>query len=120
MRVYHIFFFFCYTDQDPRFLKWIRIRPNDTDLSTGKRTWRKNQIESIDRSIKNNNIQTSHGTVIPEVEDRSSSNGRSVAPEIVRMTVEPSPTVRMGAPLLIFLMRSKPPRFLTPPLTKNY
>ena len=23
--------FFCYPDPYPRFLKWIRIRPNDTD-----------------------------------------------------------------------------------------
>jgi len=24
-------FIFCYPDPDQRFLKWIRIRPNDTD-----------------------------------------------------------------------------------------
>ena len=29
MWVYHDFF--CYQDPDQRFLKWIRIRPNDTD-----------------------------------------------------------------------------------------
>ena len=26
-------FLFCYPDPDPRFLKWIRILPNDTDPS---------------------------------------------------------------------------------------
>ena len=29
--------FFCYPDPDQRFLKWIRIRPNDTD-PTGSET----------------------------------------------------------------------------------
>ena len=31
MLVYH--YFFCYSDPDQRFLKWIRIRPNDMDPS---------------------------------------------------------------------------------------
>ena len=35
MLVYHDFF--CYSDPDQRFLKWIRIRPNDTD-PTGSET----------------------------------------------------------------------------------
>ena len=29
--IYFIYNYFCNPDSDQRFLKWIRIRPNDTD-----------------------------------------------------------------------------------------
>ena len=51
MRVYHDFFW--YFDPDQRFLKWIRIRPNDTDRTGSETLLMYNQCLYFCRSLAN-------------------------------------------------------------------